>query len=119
MWLTSQGTFEVVAGLRRMLVAGRMWACAQITCGCHALQALSQRDIPALQQKVADQEAAVAAAAERQEVAHTEAAEAQHALQVQLVLLCVCVESALHVNVTKAWCFVAVDNRMRSLASTS
>lgn len=64
-------------------------ACAQITCGCHALQALSQRDIPALQQKVADQEAAVAAAAERQEVAHTEAAEAQHALQVQLVLLCV------------------------------
>lgn len=25
MWLTSQGTFEVVAGLRRMLVAGRMW----------------------------------------------------------------------------------------------
>lgn len=47
------------------------------------MQALSQREVPALQQKVADQEAAEAAAAERLELVHADAAEAQHALQVQ------------------------------------
>ena len=56
------------------------------TPGCNLplrdLQALAQREVPALQQKVADQEATEAAAAERLDVAHAEAAEAQHALQV-------------------------------------